>query len=258
VIISNIVKTPTVLFALFFCAGLSIQTPAQTPDDPARGMKLYQGHCSLCHGQTGGGGKGPNLAQPTLRHAATVERIAEVIKQGLPGTEMPGAWQLTDREAMQVAQYVRSLGRTAVVKLPGDPARGRLVYESKGGCASCHIVQGAGSSLGPELTDVGARRNPDYLRDALVKPAAMVPEAFLVVRVITRDGKTIRGIRVNEDTFTIQLRDAANRLYSFRKSSLLSLEKQFNQSLMPSFESAFTAAELDDIVAYLASLRGQS
>ena len=231
---------------------------AQTPDDLGRGQKLYDNHCSLCHGQTGGGGKGPSLAQPTLRHAPTVERLAEVIRQGIPGTEMPGAWQLTDRESMQVAQYVRTLGRTAIVKLPGDAARGRALYASKGGCASCHIVQGAGSSLGPELSEVGARRGPDYLREARVKPAAIVPEAVLVVRVTTRDGKTIRGIRVNEDTFTIQLRDAANHFYSFRKSSLLNLEKQFNQSLMPSFESAFTAAELDDLIAYLASLRGQS
>jgi len=242
-----------VLFAILN-AGLA---SAQTPTDLSRGEKLYESHCSLCHGQTGGGGKGPNLAQPTLRHAPTVERLAEVIKEGLPGTEMPGAWQLTDREAMQVAQYVRSLGRTAIVKLPGDPAHGRALYESKG-CGSCHIVQGEGSSLGPELTDVGARRNADYLKRAVIQPAAMVPEAYLVVRVTTRDGKTIRGMRVNEDTFTIQVRDASNHVYSFRKSALLNLEKQFNQSLMPSFESALTAAELDDLIAYLASLRGQS
>jgi len=241
---------------LFAVLGASL--PAQTPDDVARGQKLYDNHCSLCHGQTGGGGKGPSLAQPTLRHAPTVDRLAEVIRQGIPGTEMPGAWQLTDRESMQVAQYVRTLGRTAIVKLPGDPARGRALYQSKGACATCHIIQGAGSSLGPELSEVGARRSPDYLREALIKPAAIVPEAFLVVRVTTRDGKTVRGIRVNEDTFTIQLRDAANHFYSFRKSSLLNLEKQFNQSLMPSFESAFTAAELEDLIAYLASLRGQS
>jgi putative heme-binding domain-containing protein len=250
------VKAPAVLFAILG-AGLAIQTRAQTPGDLGRGEKLYQSHCSLCHGQTGGGGKGPNLAQPTLRHAPTVERLAEVIKEGLPGTEMPGAWQLTNREAMQVAQYVRSLGRTEIVKLPGDPARGQALYESKG-CASCHIVHGEGSSLGPELTDVGARRSADFLRQAVIQPAALVPEAFLVVRVTTREGKIIRGMRVNEDTFTIQLRDAGNHLYSFRKSSLSNVEKQFNQSLMPSFEAALTAAELDDLIAYLAALRGQS
>jgi len=222
------------------------------------GKKLYESHCSLCHGQTGTGGKGPNLAQPILRHAPDDKRLAEVIQHGVPGTEMPGAWQLTDHEAAQVASYVRSLGRVAPAQLPGDAARGRDLYESKGGCAACHIIHGAGSSFGPELTAIGARRSADYLRESLLKPAATVPEGFLVVRVITRDGRTVRGLRVNEDSFTIQLRDASNRFFSFRKSDLTSLKKEFHESLMPSYESRFTPAELDDLIAYLASLRGES
>ena len=110
---------------------LAAQAQVPSAEDLARGKKLYEGHCALCHGITGTGGKGPNLAQPTLRRAPDVERLAEVIKNGIPGTEMPGAWQLTDREAMQTAQYVRSMGRTAVVKLPGDAARGRVLYRKR-------------------------------------------------------------------------------------------------------------------------------
>jgi cytochrome c oxidase cbb3-type subunit III len=226
--------------------------------DATRGKKLYESHCSLCHGQTGGGGKGPNLAQPVLQHAPDDKRLTEVIQQGIPGTEMPGAWQLTDREAGQVASYVRSLGRVAVVQLPGDAARGRALYESKGGCAACHIVNGVGSSFGPELTAIGARRNADYLRESLINPGAAIPEGFVTVLVTTRDGRTVRGLRVNEDTFTIQLRDAANHFLSFRKSDLTSLKKEFHESLMPSYQSKFSAGELDDLIAYLASLRGAS
>jgi len=228
------------------------------PGDFAAGKKLYESHCSLCHGQTGTGGKGPNLAQPTLRHAPDDQQLALVIQRGIPGKEMPGSWQLTDHEAVQVAAYVRSLGRVAAVQLPGDAARGRALYEGKGGCAGCHIVQGIGSSFGPELTNIGARRNADYLRESLLKPGAAVPEGFLVVRVITHDGRTVRGVRVNEDSFTIQLRDASNHFFSFRKSDLTILRKEFNESLMPSYESKFSAAELDDLIAYLASLRGKS
>ena len=237
---------------------LAAQAQVPSAEDLARGKKLYEGHCALCHGITGTGGKGPNLAQPTLRRAPDAQRLAEVIKNGIPGTEMPGAWQLTDREAMQTAQYVRSLGRTAVVKLPGDAARGRILYLEAGGCASCHIVRGQGSSLGPELTDVGARRNADYLRDALLAPGLVVPENFLVVSVTTRAGHTVRGIRVNEDTFTIQLRDAGGRFHSFLKSDLAEIHKEFTASLMPSYAAKFTPAELDDLIAYLASLRGES
>jgi len=106
------------------------------------------------------------------------------------------------------------------------------------------------------LSEVGARRTPDYLREALLRPGAAVPPAWLVVSVATRDGKSIRGMRVTEDTFTLQMRDASNRFYSFRKADLASYQKEFNQSLMPSFENRFTASELDDLIAYLAGLRG--
>ena len=231
---------------------------AAPPGDLAPGKKLYESHCSLCHGQTGTGGKGPNLAQPTLHHAPDDKRLAEVIEHGIPGTEMPGSWQLTNHEVAQVASYVRSLGRVVAVALPGDAARGRALYEGKGGCAGCHIVKGVGSSFGPELTNIGARRNAEYLRESLLKPGAAVPEGFLVVRVITHDGRTVRGARVNEDSFTIQLRDASNHFFSFRKSDLTILRKEFNESLMPSYESKFSTAELDDLIAYLASLRGES
>jgi cytochrome c oxidase cbb3-type subunit 3 len=231
---------------------------AQSPDDPERGKRLYQGHCALCHGITGTGGKGPSLAKPTLQRAANNLQLVEVIVSGIPGTEMPGAWQLTQREAFQVANYVRSLGTVPVVALPGDPARGKSLYDSKGGCAACHIVRGAGRSFGPELSEIGARRNADYLRESLLKPEAAVPDGFLVVSATTRDGKTVRGIRMAEDSFTVQLRDPAGRIHSFRKSDLVDLKKEFKRSPMPSYESTFNAAELDDLIAYLASLRGGS
>jgi cytochrome c oxidase cbb3-type subunit 3 len=243
-------------FTLFLL--LSMVPYGWSQDDPERGRKLFQAHCALCHGQTGAGGRGPNLAQPSLAHAPDDDQLARVISNGIAGTEMPGAWQLTPREVGQVAAYVRSLGRIAAVSLPGDPARGKLLYENKGGCAGCHIIRGAGASVGPELSDIGARRNAEYLREALVKPGAVVPPGFLMLTVTTRDGKSIRGIRLNEDTFTIQIRDTGGRLHSFRKSQLASLKKEPDVSLMPAYGSKLTAAELDDLIAYLASLRGES
>lgn len=236
---------------VLFCAAL-----AYGQDDLARGKKLYEGFCSLCHGQTGTGGKGPNLAQPTLARAPDDERLVEVIQEGIRGTEMPGFWKLTDREAKQVAMYVRSLGRTSVEKLPGDASRGKMVYESRG-CGSCHIIRGSGSSAGPELTEIGARRSSAYLREAIVNPAAEVPQGFLVVRVTSPDGKTVRGMRVNEDSFTIQLRDASGKFHSFRKSEVR-INREPKVSLMPSYDGKFAPAELDDLIAYLASLRGES
>ena len=242
---------------LLFCAVIACGNQAFGQDDLARGKKLYDGFCSLCHGQTGTGGKGPNLAQPTLSRAPTDQRLVEVIREGIRGTEMPAFWQLTANEAKQVALYVRSLGRIEPEKLPGDPARGRQLYAARG-CASCHIVQGSGSSLGPELTEIGARRSSAYLRESIVDPGSAVPAGFLVITVMTAGGKSVRGMRVNEDSFTIQLRDAGGKFHSFRKAELAGISRETNLSLMPSYSGKFTPAELDDLIAYLAGLRGES
>jgi len=205
----------TGIFSLFLL--LSLLARAQAPEDLARGKALYEGHCGLCHGQTGTGGKGPSLTQPKLPRAPDEARMIEVIAGGIPGTEMPGAWQLSKGEVAQVAKFVLSLGRLETVSLPGNPARGKTLYETKGGCKACHIIRGSGGSFGPELTEIGLRRTANYLRESLVKPAATVPEGFLMITAITREGKTVSGIRMAEDSFTIQIRDASNKFHSFRK-----------------------------------------
>ncbi len=244
--------------ALTIAVRSSAQDPisSPTPDDLAQGKRLFVGHCAVCHGIEATGGRGPSLNQPVLRRVANDFALFLLIRQGIDGSEMPAAWQMSDREVRQVAGYVRSLGRAPVVKLPGDPARGRAVYDSKG-CAACHIVRGQGVSLGPDITDVGARRSPAYLSEALLDPGASVPESFLVVSVVTRDGNRIRGVRVSEDSFTIQLRDADNRFHSLRKADLGELKKEFGVSTMPSYRDALGPSEIEALIAYLASLRGE-
>ena len=240
---------------------ISIPAPdpisALTPDDLSRGKRLFESQCSVCHGATGEGGKGANLAVPKLKHAADSAGLFDVIKSGVEGTGMPGAWMYTDREIWQIAGYVRSLGRTEPVKLPGDSVHGKTLYERKGACSGCHIVSGRGRGFGPELTEVGIRRSAAYLRQCLRDPAKSHRREFLSVHVRTRDGRDIQGIRVNEDSFTIQIKDGNNRFHSFRKGELQTLDKQFETSMMPSYANQLTPVDIDDIVAYLASLRGE-
>ena len=205
----------------------------------------------------GTGGEGPSLAQPTLRHAADEEALVKVIQDGIEGTDMPGAWQISENEVREIAAYVRSLGRVEPAPLPGDRERGREVFEGASGCGTCHMVEGSGGIVGPDLSDVGLRRGAAYLRESLVSPGATVPPRFLLVRAQTRSGEEVVGMRVNEDSFTIQLRDATGRIHSLSKLELEDLEKAFGQSLMPSYGSELSASELDDLIAYLASLRGE-
>jgi cytochrome c oxidase cbb3-type subunit III len=224
--------------------------------DLAAGRRIFESQCAWCHGNEGTGGTGPELRRSTLRHAATDAELATIVRTGIPGTEMPSfAIALTERMAWQTAAYVRSLGRTAARAMPGDVRHGAALFDSAG-CASCHVVGGRGGTLGPELTAIGALRGPSHLRESIIKPEAAHPPGYLVVRAQTNAGQTIRGIRVNEDVFWIHVRDAGGTVHALEKSALASLDRELTGTLMPSYESRLSASELDDMVAYLSTLRG--
>lgn len=232
------------------------QNPYTSVADVQHGKRLFAANCAVCHGPDGSGGRGANLARPKLQRAPDDHALFMVIRQGVPGTEMPPAWLvLNEHEIWQLATYVRSLGRVAQEHVPGDARAGGKLFESAG-CTGCHQLGSAGGRLGPPLTDIGSRRGAAYLRTKLSEPASSLPEEFLQVQIVTRDGKRITGIRLNEDTYSIQLRDLSDQLLSFWKDELVSIEKQPGRTPMPSYRDRFSEGQLDDVVAYLVSLRG--
>jgi cytochrome c oxidase cbb3-type subunit 3 len=233
---------------------LATHALAQTSPDAAAGRKIFESQCALCHGQTGGGGRGPALNRPKLDKVPDDEALRKLISEGL--RDMPGAWQLHPDEVAGVATYVRSLGSLPQETVPGDSARGSRIFAASG-CAGCHMVAGRGEGFGPELTSIGARRSAAFLRQSLLKPAATLPNGFLYVSAVPASGAVVRGIRVNEDSFTIQVRDAGGRYYSFRKSELKDLRRLEGETPMPSYEGRITGPALDDLVAYLAGLKGK-
>ncbi len=232
--------------------------------DTENGEQLFLTLCARCHGILGEGGEGPSLKRAELVHAPDDETLVAVIIGGIPGTGMPGSRQLRGTDGADVAAYVRSLGRLPPEQMPGDPAAGELVYENNGNCASCHILNGVGNGIGPELTGVGMRRNAEYLRRSVTNPDADQPKlvdrfrgslnAFLTVRVVSELG-TYEGMRINEDAFTVQMRDLSGQFYSFEKADLISYEKAMGHSLMPGYDSTLNERQIDDVVSYLMSLR---
>jgi putative heme-binding domain-containing protein len=228
--------------------------PKATPEDRAEGQRIFGMECSYCHGPKGQGGQGAVLALPKLSHAPDDLSLFRVIRDGIPGTKMPAS-ALAPNQIWQVAAFVRTLGHAEESKLPGDPQRGRRIYATKG-CAGCHTVGGHGGGIGPDLSDVGARQNAAEVRTSVLDPDAVVPLTFLQVRVVTKDGRAVNGVRVNEDSFSIQIRDLSNQLHSFWKSELSEIAKKPKRSLMPSFQGKLSPGELDDLIAYLESLQG--
>jgi putative heme-binding domain-containing protein len=232
------------------------ENPDTTPADLKNGQQLFMGQCARCHGPKGQGGRGAVLARPKLPHAPDDEALFIVIRDGIKGTEMPAGYAVDTRETWQLAAYVRSLGHMDQETVPGDPKRGQELYGSKGHCSQCHITGGQGGSLGPELTDIGSRRSVAHLRAALLDPESTLPDGFLQVRLVPKDGRRITGVRLNEDTFTIQIIDLNGGLHSFFKADLKEFQRDTGKSPMPSFGKTLSAPEVDDLVAYLYSLRG--
>ena len=222
--------------------------------DLERGEKLFQVHCGRCHGNKGEGNRGPSLARPKLPRALDDSDLVRVITGGIRGTEMPGANAMSDREIRQTAAYVRSLGKLPAKPVPGDPAHGLEIYR-KGNCATCHSINGEGGIAGPDLSAIGSSRSAAHLREALTDPGASVPEGYLQVTVVPNTGARMNGVRVNEDSFSIQIRDNAGKFYSFWKSEVASIERHRGASPMPSYRAQLSDPEVTDVVAYLASLK---
>ncbi|PYT31131.1 MAG: hypothetical protein DMG57_05860 [Acidobacteria bacterium] len=229
--------------------------PKSTPQDIAAGARIYGSQCAYCHGTRGEGGRGAVLARRRLLHAADDLAVFHLIAQGIPGTEMPGN-PLSASEIWQMVAFIRTLGLVEQQPLTGNPARGEELYRTKGGCTRCHTLAGRGGALGPDLTEVGGRRSAAYLREALTNPEAAVPDGFLQVHLMTTNGRKITGVRLNEDAFSIQIRDLSDIFRSFWKSELAEFHRDAGRSPMPGYREAFTSAELDDVVAFLASQQG--
>jgi len=247
--------------ALILIAVGAFTVSAQNAGEVEKGRQLFLGMCSRCHGAEGGGGEGPSLTRLTRAH--NDEELSAIIRNGIPDRGMPRIRRFSDAELGQMVGFVHSLGGAAGGAITGKPENGRALYQRLG-CQSCHIVAGEGGDFGPELTTIGARRAPDYLRQSITDPGAALPRGapvpgrgfneFLPVKVVTGDGREVNGVRVNEDSFTIQVKDAGNKLYSFRKADVKQLDKLFGKSMMPDYKARVSAAELEDVVAYLSGL----
>jgi len=158
-------------------------------------------------------------------------------------------------ELAGLVAYIRSMREFDSRPMRGDPTRGRVLFEEKGTCMNCHRVNGRGSRVGPDLSDIGAIRAPDALEQSLIDPTKSMLPINRSVRAVTRDGKAITGRRLNEDTYTVQLIDANERLVSLVKADLREYTV-LKTSAMPSYKDKLTSAELDDVVSYLRTLKG--
>jgi putative heme-binding domain-containing protein len=239
-------------FVLAACALFAQQ--GYSPADVQAGKQLYRVNCANCHGPSGDSVSGVDLGHNKFRRASTDDEIVAIMIQGIRDTPMPPA-NLSDSQAHQVVAYLRSLAAAAdSTSSKADLAHGRALFESKG-CMDCHRVHGQGSRVGPDLTSIGARRKRDSIEESVVDPNAEILPENRYIQAVTREGTTITGRILNEDTFSIQLIDSKEHLLSLQKSDLSKFEF-LKSSPMPSYKDKLTGEELNDLVGYLSSLKG--
>ena len=227
------------------------------PAEVEAGGRLYTANCTGCHGPEGDGVGGINFSQGKFRRAATDDDLLRIIARGIPGTPMAPSG-MSESQIGQIVGYLRSMTAAGdATSASGDAGRGKSVVEGKGQCLTCHTIGLNGLHAGPPLTDIGAQRRVVELMRSLTEPGAEIRADNRTVRVVTKDGKTLTGRFLNQDTFTLQLIDATDKLMSLDKSQIRE-STLLQTSPMPSFKDKLSAQELADVVTYLASLKGRS
>ncbi len=217
------------------------------------GARVYGTQCSQCHGVNGDMVTGVDLRRGLFRRASSDEDLAQVVLKGVPGAGMP-PFPLQPAELTGIIAYIRAgFDRTSTVNI-GSAAKGREVYDGKGGCGSCHRVNGRGPRAAPDLSDIGLARTPAALQRSILAPSTGMMPINRPVRVVMKDGRTINGRRLNEDTYTVQLIDERERLHSIAKADVRTLVVE-TVSPMPSYADRLTPAEVSDLIGYLLTLK---
>ncbi|MBI3209500.1 MAG: c-type cytochrome [Candidatus Solibacter usitatus] len=244
------------LFALTLPALLSAQNRiVGNAAEAEAGRGLFRIVCAPCHGIQAKGGRGPDLTTGVFNSGNRDEDLFRVISQGVSGTEMPGyGVRFGTDNIWRFVAYLRSATNRRAVASVGNATAGEKLFWSKGACGQCHRVGQRGGPMGPDLTRAGRKRSYEYLRAALTDPNAELTTGYYKITVVTRDGKTISGVQKGFDNFSAQLMTVDGVIHSFLRENVQSCEREY-VSLMPSYKS-WSETELNDIVAFLVTLRG--
>ncbi|MBL8221997.1 MAG: c-type cytochrome, partial [Bryobacterales bacterium] len=206
--------------AFLFCAAMAF---AQHPD-LAGGRKLFRSACSACHGDNAKGGRGPDLTTGEWKHGGSDEDLTRNITKGIAGTQMP-AIPLPEADTRQIIAFLRSLQAQAEV-VPGDAEAGHSVFTAQ--CAGCHMFAGTGGRFATDLTRIRNRQKASAVKQSM-------SEAVSLIEVRTKAGAVVRGARKQEDTFSLLLMDASEKIHSFwKRDVVLSKKEQAHPKLSPS------------------------
>jgi putative heme-binding domain-containing protein len=248
---------------------------AGDPNAAKLGESQFRANCAFCHGLGArGGGRGPDLTRAQKRHGSTDSEMFHNIHDGIAGTAMPAATNggigvgMSDGEIWQVIAYLRSVEKKASAEAAGNAVHGKELFYGTAACGTCHMLNGKGGRLGPDLSSVGGSRSFEYLADSMRDPSKRLAQGiseplkdfsqeYETVTVVTADGTKLIGVVLNEDNFTLQMMDTREQVRLLEKDKLRSYEKS-RQSLMPAYDQKMLSdKDLQDLIAYLLAAGAQ-
>jgi len=217
------------------------------------GLGIFRVYCGSCHGKLAKGGRAPDLTRGSFHSGDTDADLFRVIGSGIPGSEMAAySDRITNENIWRIITFLRSSNHAEPAP-GGEASAGEKLFWGKGGCGACHAIGTRGNRLGPDLTRIGRQRSAAYLRESLIDPGADIVRDYAGVTVISRDGKSTRGIEKWLDDFSVVLMDFSGHVHSFDRAAVRSVTRDM-ESLMPSYRATLKDAELTDLLAFLASL----
>jgi alcohol dehydrogenase (cytochrome c) len=227
---------------------LLLATAAASGADVESGKRLFEARCGLCHGADGAGGeRGPNIVDARRGRVRSKESLREVISKGIPEGGMP-AFRLPDDEMESILMFLGSLSAPAIDRaLPGNLAAGSAFFFGEGKCSSCHMIQGRGGVLGPDLSNLGRERRLAQIEQALHTPGG----SNRVVSVRTRDNRSVRGLVKNESNFDLQLLGMDGTVHLFERKQIAVIDRE-TKPLMPPLHAS--PEQTRDLLAFLSRL----
>jgi cytochrome c oxidase cbb3-type subunit 3 len=229
---------------------------ANDPQAAEAGKSHFRINCAFCHGLGArGGGRGPDLTRAQKKHGTSDAEMFRTIHDGVTGTDMPPAMgslgiEMKDREIWQVIAYLRSV-QAKTAPPTGNPAHGKALFYGAANCSKCHMLEGQGGRLGPDLTSVASARSFESIVESIRDPSKQIASGYQTVTIVAADGKDAKGFIMNEDQFSLQMMDTRENILLLDKDTLRSFEKS-PVSLMPPYtKAALSDTDLEDIVGYL-------
>jgi cytochrome c oxidase cbb3-type subunit 3 len=228
---------------------------AAEPD--TQGGKMFARACAGCHGLDARGGEhAPNIVSGPRAQNLTEADYLRIIRDGVPGAGMPSfRSRFSNEELQSVVAYLKSMQTKPTARpIAGDPSRGRSLFFGKAQCAKCHMAEGQGGFLGPDLTDYATHHAADVLRLAIVEPNKNLDPRNYVLTVVTRNGTKFSGLARNEDNFSLQLQAEDGTFHLLDKADIAEVTRK-PQSIMPdNYGSTLRPEEISALVDYIMSV----